>query len=160
VSIRLQEHRCQIGAFQEMTKTFGILPKIVSLQEYLWHVDHVGPNHKSKGHKGRPARPTPWPVGHTFSLFRLRLDGYAPKSVYKSIPCPRVGGDREEWPTGHVDGRLIIHHLQTDSIKAVEAPLDLYIRILTVELTHTTFFLYFSTCKCSSLVVEAHAKPS
>jgi hypothetical protein len=30
-----------------------------------------------------------------------------------------------------------VHHLQTDSIKSVEAPLDLYIRILTVELTHT-----------------------
>jgi hypothetical protein len=31
VSIRFQEHRCQIGAFQEITRTFRILPKIVSL---------------------------------------------------------------------------------------------------------------------------------
>jgi hypothetical protein len=42
---------------------------------------------------------------------------------------------------GGVAGRPAIHHLQTDSIKLVEAPLDLYIRILTVELTHTTLFL-------------------
>jgi hypothetical protein len=54
---------------------------------------------------------------------------------------PRVHGDWEEWPAGHVDGRLAIHHLQTDSIKSVEAPLDLYIRILMVELTHTTLYL-------------------
>jgi hypothetical protein len=43
---------CQIGAFQEITRTFVIPPKIVSLQECLSHVDDVGPNHKSKGHKG------------------------------------------------------------------------------------------------------------
>jgi hypothetical protein len=61
--------------------------------------------------------------------------------VYKSIPCPRVDGDQKEWPAGHVDGRLAVHQLQTDSIKSVEAPLDLYIQILTVELTHTTLFL-------------------
>jgi hypothetical protein len=75
------------------------------------------------------------------SQFRLRLDGYARKSVYKSIPCPRVSGEQEEWPAGHVDGRLTVHQLQTDLIKSVEAPLDFYIRILTVELTHTTFYL-------------------
>jgi hypothetical protein len=40
-----------------------------------------------------------------------------------------------------VDVRPAVHHLQTDSIKSVEAPLDLYIRILTVEVTHTTLFL-------------------
>jgi hypothetical protein len=79
VSIRFQEHRCQIGAFQEITRIFGIPPKIVTLQECLRHVDHMGPNHKSKGHKGGPS-------GHTLSRFRPRLDSYAPKSVYKSIP--------------------------------------------------------------------------
>jgi hypothetical protein len=41
----------------------------------------------------------------------------------------------------------------------VKAPLDLYIGILMVEFTHTTLFLYFSTCKGSSLVIEAQAKP-
>jgi hypothetical protein len=40
-----------------------------------------------------------------------------------------------------VDGHLAVHHLQTDSIKSVEAPLNLYIRILMVEFTHTTLFL-------------------
>jgi hypothetical protein len=40
-----------------------------------------------------------------------------------------------------VEGRLAVHHLQTNSIKSMETPLDLYIRILTVELTHTTLFL-------------------
>jgi hypothetical protein len=73
------------------------------------------------------------PAGHTLSPFRLRLGGYAPKSVYKSIQYLKVGQDREEWPIGHVDGRLTIHHLQTDSIKSVEAPFDRYIRILVVE---------------------------
>jgi hypothetical protein len=78
---------------------------------------------------------------HTLSQFRLRLDGYGRKSVYKSIPCLKVGGDQEEWPGGHLDGRPAVHHLQTDSIKLVDAPLDLYINILTVEFNtpHSTF---------------------
>jgi hypothetical protein len=33
------------------------------------------------------------PAGHTLSQFRPRLDGYAPKSVYKGIPCSKVGRD-------------------------------------------------------------------
>jgi hypothetical protein len=81
------------------------------------------------------------PAEPTLSRFGPRLDDYAPKSFYKSIPCPRVGGDREEWPASHVDGRLDIHHLQSDSFKSMEAPLDLYMRILMVEVTHTTLFL-------------------
>jgi hypothetical protein len=75
------------------------------------------------------------------SQFRLRLDGYAPSSVYKSILGPKVSGDWEEWLTGHMDGHPAIHYLQTDSIKSVEAPLDLYIKILTVEFTDTTLYL-------------------
>jgi hypothetical protein len=76
------------------------------------------------------------------SRFKLRLDGYAPKSVYKSIPYSEVGGDREEWRAGLVDGRPAVHQLQTDSIKSVEAPLDLYIRILAVEFrTHHTILV-------------------
>jgi hypothetical protein len=71
----------------------------------------------------------------------LRLGGYVHTSVHKSIPCLRVGGNLEEWPASHLDGHPTIHHLQTDSIKSVEALLDLYIRILMVELTHTTLFL-------------------
>jgi hypothetical protein len=62
-------------------------------------------------------------------------------SVHESILCLRVGGNREEWPAGHVDDRLAIHHLQTESTKSVEASLYLYIRILTVEFTHTTLFM-------------------
>jgi hypothetical protein len=78
-------------------------------------------------------------AGQTLSKFRLRLDGYAPKSVYKSIPCPKVSGDWEEWLDGHVDDHPVIHHLQTDSIKSVDAPLDLYLRILAIEFrTHHT----------------------
>jgi hypothetical protein len=76
------------------------------------------------------------------SRFRLTLDGYAPKLVYKSIPCLKVSGDQEEWPDGHMDGCPADHHLQTDSIKSVEAPLNLYIRIFTVELrTHHTLLV-------------------
>jgi hypothetical protein len=104
----------------------------------------VGPNHKSKGHKGWPASPTPWPTDHTLNRFRLRVDGYAPKSVYKIIPCSKVGGDQEKWPAGHVDGRLTIHQLRTDSIKSMEAPLDLYITILVVEFrTRNTILVVF-----------------
>jgi hypothetical protein len=102
----------------------------------------MGPNHKSKGHKGRPTSPTPWTVGQTLSRLGLRLDGYAPMSVYKSIPCSKIGGDREEWPAGDVDGRLAIHQLQTDSIMLMEDQLDLYIRILSVEFrTHHTILV-------------------
>jgi hypothetical protein len=93
-----------------------------------------------KGAQGS-AGPTPWSAGHTLSRFRLRLDGYAPKLVYKSIPCSRVSGDQDEWPASRVDGRPTVHHLQTDSIKSMEASLDLYIRILIVEFTHTTLIL-------------------
>jgi hypothetical protein len=51
-------------------------------------------------------------------------------------------GDREEWPASHMDGRPTIHHRQTDSIKSMEAPLDLYIRILVVEFrTHHTLLV-------------------
>jgi hypothetical protein len=94
-----------------------------------------GANNKSKEHKGQPA-------GHTLSRFKLRLDGYAPKSVYKSIRCSKVNGDQEEWLVGHVDGQPAGHHLQTNSIKSVEAPLDLYIRILMVQFrTHHTLLV-------------------
>jgi hypothetical protein len=40
-----------------------------------------------------------------------------------------------------VDGCLAVHHLQINSIKSVEAPIYLYIRILAVEFTHTILFL-------------------
>jgi hypothetical protein len=101
----------------------------------------VGPNHKSKGHKGWLTDPTPWPTGHTLSQFRPRLHDDATMLVYKGIPFPRVSIDWEEWPAGNVDGHPAIHHLQTNSIKSVEATLDLYIRILTAEFTHTTRYL-------------------
>jgi hypothetical protein len=94
-----------------------------------------------KGLKGRPAGLAPWPTGHTLCRFRPRLGGYAPKAVYKSIQCPKVGGNWEEWPAGQVHSRPSVHHLQTDSIKSVEAPLFLYIRILMTEFTHTTLLL-------------------
>jgi hypothetical protein len=72
----------------------------------------MGPNHKSTRHKGRPVGPTPWPTDHTLSQFRPRLVNYAPKSVHKSIPGPKVSGDWKEWPANHVDGRSTVHHLQ------------------------------------------------
>jgi hypothetical protein len=95
-----------------------------------------------KGAHGQPVDPIPWPVSHTLSRFRLRLDGYTPKSVYKSIPCSKVSGDREEWSASYVDGRPTVHQLQTKSIKSVEASLDLYIRIIMVEFrTHHTILV-------------------
>jgi hypothetical protein len=130
VPIRFQEHRCQIGAFQEITRTFGISPKSVITGMFVTRRPR-GAKPQFKGAHGL--------AGHTLSWFRLRLDGYAPKSVDKSITCPKVGGDREEWLPDHVYGRPTVHHLQTDSIKSTEAPLDLYVRILVVEFrTHHT----------------------
>jgi hypothetical protein len=104
----------------------------------------MGPNHKLKGNKGQLTGPTPCPVSQTLSRFRPRLDDYAPKSAYKSIPCSKVGGDQQEWPASHVDGCSAIHQLQPNSIELVEAPLDLYIRILMVEFrTHHTILIVF-----------------
>jgi hypothetical protein len=62
------------------------------------------------------------PAGDTLSQFRSRLGGYVHTSVHKSILCPRVNGNQEEWPAGHVDGCPAINHLQTNSIKSVEVP--------------------------------------
>jgi hypothetical protein len=42
---------------------------------------------------------------------------------------------------GHMDGHPAIHHLKTDLIKSAEAPPYPYIRIPTIEFTHTTLFL-------------------
>jgi hypothetical protein len=83
-----------------------------------------------------------WLARHTLSQFRPRFDGYAPKLVYKSIACLKIGGDREESLADHVDGRPVVHQLQTDSIKSVEAPLNLYGRILMGEFrTHHTILV-------------------
>jgi hypothetical protein len=101
----------------------------------------MGPNHKPRGLKGRPASPTPWPADQTLGRFGPRLGGYIHTSVQRRILCPRVSGNREEWSAGHVDGCPAVHHLQTDLIKSMEAPLYPYIRIPMVEFTHTTIFL-------------------
>jgi hypothetical protein len=102
-------------------------------------------------HRPRRAKPqdkgAQGPAGQTLSWFRLRLGGYVHTSVQRRILCLRVGGTREEWPTGHVDGRPTVHHLQTNLIKSVEAPLYPYIRIPTVEFTHTL-------SSCSSPLVK------
>jgi hypothetical protein len=81
------------------------------------------------------------PVGQTLSPFRPRLGGYAHTSVQRRILCPRVDGNWEEWLADHVDGHPAVHHLQTDLIKLVQAPLYPYIWIPTIEFTHTTLFL-------------------
>jgi hypothetical protein len=56
-------------------------------------------------------------------------------------PMPRVSGNWEEWAADQADGHPAVHHLQTDLIKLVEAPLYPYVRIPMVEFTHTTLFL-------------------
>jgi hypothetical protein len=84
-------------------------------------------------------------AGLTLSWFGPGHGGYVHTSVHKSILCPRVIGNHEEWPVDHEGGRL-----------AIQYP---YIRMLTVEFKHTTLFLKFSTFEGSSLVVEAQAKP-
>jgi hypothetical protein len=49
---------------------------------------------------------------------------------------------RSRWKSEGVAGPSVVHQLQTDSIKLVEAPLDLYIRILAVEFrTHHTILV-------------------
>jgi hypothetical protein len=59
----------------------------------------MGSNHKSTGHKARPAGPTPWLASHTLSRFRSRLDCYGPQLVYKSIPCLRARPSITSKPT-------------------------------------------------------------
>jgi hypothetical protein len=54
---------------------------------------------------------------------------------------PESQWKKGKWPVGYVDGHLAVHHLQTDSIKSVESPLYLYIRILMVEFTHHTLIV-------------------
>jgi hypothetical protein len=100
-------------------------------------MDHVGPNHKSNGHKVWPA--TLW-VGSGRDLMGMLLRQFTRVSLARELVEIRRSG------------QPVI--LQIDSIKSVEAPLDLYIRILTVELTHTPHFGY-STCKAPILSVVA-----
>jgi hypothetical protein len=64
-----------------------------------------------KGTQGPAGRPTPWLAGHTLSQFRPRHGAYAPKAVCKSIQCPKVGGNWEEWLADHVDDHPAVHHL-------------------------------------------------
>jgi hypothetical protein len=80
-----------------------------------------------KGAQGPAGRTNPWPAGHTLSQFGLRLGGYAPKVVYKSIQCPKVDVNQEEWPSSHVDGHPAIYHLQTKlNYVSGNSPLPLY----------------------------------
>jgi hypothetical protein len=94
-----------------------------------------------KGAQGPADRPNPMVGRPHFELVRART--WRPRSHVGSEedPIPRVGGNRGEWPTGHVDGRLAVHHLQTELIKLMEAPLYPYIRIPSVEFTDTILFL-------------------
>jgi hypothetical protein len=94
----------------------------------------MGPDQKSKGLKGRPLGLTTWPTGHTLSRFRLRPGAMF---IRQFIRVSHAQESMESRRRGHPT----IHNLQTDSVKSVEAPLDLYIRILMVELTHATLFL-------------------
>jgi hypothetical protein len=55
-----------------------------------------------KGAQGAASRPH-------FKSVQAETDGCIPKSVNKSVPCSRVGGDREEWPAGHT--LLVVLHL-------------------------------------------------
>jgi hypothetical protein len=64
-----------------------------------------------KGTQGPAGRPTSWLAGHTLSRFRPRHGAYAPKAVCKSIQCPKVGGNWEEWLADHVDDHPAVHHL-------------------------------------------------
>jgi hypothetical protein len=99
-------------------------------------VTHIprGAKPQVKGVKGRPS-------GQTSNRFRTRLGGYIHTLVQRRILCPTVGGNREGWLAGHVDGHPVVHHLHTNLINLVEAPLYPYIRIPMVEFTHTTLLL-------------------
>jgi hypothetical protein len=83
----------------------------------------VGPNHKSKELKDRQA---------THSV--IQAETWWLRSYIGSQEYPML---ESRWKLRGVASLQAIHHLQTDSIKLVEAPLNLYIRILTVEFTHT-----------------------
>jgi hypothetical protein len=66
-----------------------------------------------------------------------------------------VGGTWNEWPVGHVDGRLAVHLLQTNLAMSLQAPHWLYKRLHMMKVdTHTPYFGY-STCKAIILSVVA-----
>jgi hypothetical protein len=95
---------------------------------------------QAKGAQGPGGRPNPMASRPYFESVRAGTWWLCSHVSSQEHPMPdsrwKMGG-----VAGHVDGRMAVHHLQTDSIKSVEAPLYPYIRILTVEFTYTTLFL-------------------
>jgi hypothetical protein len=64
----LEEHRYQIRAFQKITRTFGILPKIVSPREYFLTRRPHGAKPQVKGTQGLAGRPNPFADRPDFEL--------------------------------------------------------------------------------------------
>jgi hypothetical protein len=104
-----------------------------------------GPNPRPSGPKGQLAqllsRPARVWVGSARDLVETSLRRFTRKDLRLE-----GGGGREEWPVGHMDGRPIVHLLQTDLAKSVETPLCPYMSPpMTEDSTHST---------CSSPLVK------
>jgi hypothetical protein len=110
------------------------------------------------GPSGWPAGQTPWPADPTLQSPVSFLGDDALQEVVEWNPRPGVSGERAPWPTGHV-ARPAGQHLRiTNLIKSVIAP-GTPINTPCRWNSNTTLYLYFSTCKGSSFIVEVQAKP-
>jgi hypothetical protein len=87
------------------------MSKSSSSRGYNRHMDQVGLDPRPSGPRGQPAGPTPSPVGQALRWFGPGLDGHITTSVHKEYPRLEVGGGREKWLVGHVDGWPAVHLL-------------------------------------------------
>jgi hypothetical protein len=133
VSIRFQEQRCQVGAFQEITRIFGILIKIVPLHECLWHVDHGGQTTSQRGSRaGQPnlelVQAETWQLHSHVSSQEYHM----PESQWK----PGGVADRPHgWPPGRLSPPNRLNYVGGSS--PIPLDKDPHGRIHT----HTTLFL-------------------
>jgi hypothetical protein len=121
-----QEHRCQIGAFQEFTRKFGIPPKIsITPGVYLTWRGSVQ-RLLTSGPRGWLTDETPWPVGPTLQpLIGWHRYDTLQEAVERN-PMLKVDGGRTPWPAVHV-ARPAGHYLVCYQLYQVSNPsLDSY----------------------------------
>jgi hypothetical protein len=105
--------------------------------------------------RGWQADQTRCPAGPTFQPLTDWLHGHALYAVVTRNPKLEVGGSQTQWPPDHM-ARLDGQHLACYRINKVgNSSLDPYKYPPADGIQDTTLYLWFSTCKGSSLVVEA-----
>jgi hypothetical protein len=100
-----------------------------------------------------------WPVNPTFQPPMSFHGGDAPQEIVEWNLRPGVGGGWAPWLADHV-ARLAGQHLANYRLNQVgSCSWDSYKYPTADGIQNTTLYVSFSTCKGSSLVVEAQAKP-